>query len=82
MHRSQHVQMITAPTLGRTHLKSTHVVRKRKFRANDLYLPVMVSGLFQMRKPESKALVRGLALAEAHRLAAQMNYLDNVSYLL
>lgn len=59
------------------------VVRKRKVRANDLYLPVMVSGLFQMRKPESKAFVQGLALAEAHRLAAQMNYLDNVSvYLL
>lgn len=56
-----------------------HVVRKRKVRANDLYLPVMVSGLFQMRKPESKASVQGLALAEAHRLAAQKNYLDNVS---
>lgn len=43
----------------------------------------MVSGLFQMRKPKSKAFVQGLALAEAHRLAAQINSLDNVSvYLL
>lgn len=60
-----------------------HVVTKRKVRANDLYLPVMVSGLFQIRKPESKAFVQGLALAEAHGQAAQMNYLDNASvYLL
>lgn len=59
MHQSQHVQTIRAQTLGWTHLKSMHVVRKRKARANDLYLPVMVSGLFQMRESESKALVQG-----------------------
>lgn len=56
-----------------------HVVRKSKVRANDLYHTVMVPGLFQMRKPESKAFVQGLALAKAQRLTAQMNYLDNVS---
>lgn len=43
----------------------------------------MVSGLFQMRKPESKAFVQGLGLGlEAHRLAARMNYPDNVSVYL
>lgn len=56
-----------------------HVVRKRKVRANDLYRTVIVSGLFQMRTPESKAFVEGSALAKAQSLAAQMNYLDNVS---
>lgn len=30
MHQSEHVQAIRAQTLGSTHLKSTHVVRKRK----------------------------------------------------
>lgn len=56
-----------------------HVVRERKVPANDLYRTVMVSGLFQMRTPESKAFVEGSALAQAQRLTAQMNYRDNVS---
>lgn len=73
--RSQHVQMITMQTLGWTHLRSMRAVRERRARANDLYRAVIVSGLFQMRTAESKAF----ALAEAHSLTAQMNYLDNVS---
>lgn len=56
-----------------------HVVRERKVRANDLYRAVIVSGLFQMRTPESKAFVEGSALARAQSLTAQTNYLDNVS---
>lgn len=41
------------------------MVRKRKVWANDLYRTVIVSGLFQMRTPESKAFVEGSALAKA-----------------
>lgn len=83
MHQPQHVQTIRAQTVGSTHLKSMHVVRKRKSSGQWSLSSCNGFRIVPNERVGVKGPGAGLALAGAHRPAAQMNYPDNVSvYLL